>query len=114
MRSLILREITTNQWLKIALKEFNTGLMNGILIALTCAVAVFIWSKNIGLSLVITLSMIVSMIIASVAGALVPIVLKKLRQDPAQSSSIILTTITDVAGFMSFLGIATSLHRFLL
>jgi magnesium transporter len=57
--------------------------------------------------------MIVSMVIAGSAGALVPIVLQRLGQDPAQSSSIILTTITDIVGFFSFLGIATLLSSML-
>jgi magnesium transporter len=61
----------------------------------------------------IALAMMSSMIIAAVAGALVPIVLKRMGQDPALSSAIILTTITDIAGFMSFLSIATLLSGML-
>jgi magnesium transporter len=57
--------------------------------------------------------MVLSMVIASIAGAVIPIALTRFGQDPAQSSSIILTTITDVSGFMSFLGIATLLSRLL-
>ena len=53
--------------------------------------------------------MVISMVMAGIAGALVPIVLARIGQDPAVASSIILTTVTDVAGFFSFLGIATSL-----
>jgi magnesium transporter len=82
-------------------------LLNGVGVALTTALTVYIWSKSFGLTAVIGLSMIVSMVIAGVTGAAVPLVLTKIGQDPAQSSSIILTTITDVAGFFSFLGIAT-------
>jgi len=63
--------------------------------------------------LVIVMSMILAMIAAGFAGAIVPIVLKRLGQDPAQSSSIVLTTITDIAGFFSFLGIATLLIHML-
>jgi magnesium transporter len=70
---------------------------------------VLIWSGSLGLVLVIVMSMVLAMIAAGFAGAIVPIVLKRLGQDPAQSSSIVLTTITDVAGFFSFLGIATLL-----
>ena len=57
--------------------------------------------------------MVISMTIAGIAGALVPILLKRFGLDPAQSSSIVLTTVTDVAGFMSFLGIATLLANLL-
>jgi magnesium transporter len=113
MRGLTLREISTQHWFKVLFKEASAGLINGIAIAITCALGVYIWSKSIGLALVIAVSMVISMTIAGMAGALVPICLKKLGQDPAQSSSIILTTVTDIAGFMSFLGIATALSSML-
>lgn len=113
MRGLTLREITTRDWLKVMLKEASAGFINGIAIALTCGAGVYFWSQSIGLAVVIAMAMIISMTIAGTAGALVPICLKKLGQDPAQSSSIILTTVTDIAGFMSFLGIAAALSRFL-
>lgn len=113
MRGLTLREITVRHWFRVMFKEASAGLVNGVFIALTCALGVYVWSRSGGLALVIALAMIISMTIAGIAGALVPICLKKVGQDPAQSSSIILTTITDVAGFMSFLGIATLLSRLL-
>lgn len=113
MRGLTLREITTRHWFNVMFKEASAGLINGIAIALTCAAGVYFWSKSLGLALVIAISMVISMTIAGMAGALVPICLKKLGQDPAQSSSIILTTVTDIAGFMSFLGIATGLSSIL-
>ena len=113
MRGLVLREISLRHWTKVVFKEFNVGLMNGIAVAATTAIGVYFWSKSLGLVLVIVLSMIISMIAAGLAGALVPIILQKLGQDPATSSSIILTTITDVVGFFSFLGIATLLSSML-
>ncbi|MCP5171929.1 MAG: magnesium transporter [Pseudomonadales bacterium] len=113
MRGLTLREITTRHWFKVMFKEASAGLINGIAIALTCGVGVYLWSQSVGLALVIAMSMVISMTIAGMAGALVPIGLKKMGQDPAQSSSIILTTVTDIAGFMSFLGIATALSGLL-
>jgi magnesium transporter len=57
--------------------------------------------------------MVLAMVVAGFAGAVVPVALVKLKQDPAQSSSIVLTTITDVAGFFSFLGIASALSKLL-
>lgn len=109
MRGLSLREIRGTQWLKVAVKEVSVALLNGIAIALVTATAVYMWSGSSGLSLVIGTSMILSMVIAGFAGAVIPMLLTALGQDPAQSSSIILTTVTDVAGFFSFLGIATLL-----
>lgn len=107
MRGLTLREITIRHWFKVMIKEAGAGFINGVAIAITCGAGVYIWSQNAGLGIVLALAMIISMTIAGTAGALVPICLKKFGLDPAQSSSIILTTITDIAGFMSFLGIAT-------
>lgn len=111
MRGLTLREITSKKWLTIALKELRVGLISGIVIAITCAAAVYFWSNNTGLCLVIFSSMIIAMTIACVSGAMVPMVLKKFGLDPAQSSSIVLTTVTDVAGFFAFLGVATLLSN---
>ena len=109
MRGLALREIRLGHWLKVTSKEVIVGGLNGIAVAVTTAGAVYIWSRSLGLSLVIGVSMVVSMTAAGFAGAVIPLMLTRLRQDPAQSSSIILTTVTDVVGFFSFLGIATLL-----
>jgi len=114
IRGLALREITTRHWLKVFFKEARIGLMNGILIALTTSLVVLLWSQNSGLALVIGLAMAISLSLACVAGAMVPIILTRFGQDPAQSSAIFLTTITDITGFMSFLGIATLLSAMLL
>ena len=113
MRGLTLREITVRHWLQVTMKEAGAALVNGVATAITCGGGVYLWSRSTGLSLIIALAMISSMLIAAVAGALVPIMLKRLGQDPALSSSIILTTVTDIAGFMSFLGIATLLSGML-
>ena len=107
MRGLALREIRSAQWPRVVFKETNVGLWNGVVVALTTSVGVMIWSGSWGLGLIIATSMVLSMIIAGIAGAAIPIVLTVLGQDPAQSSSIVLTTVTDVTGFFSFLGIAT-------
>jgi magnesium transporter len=107
MRGLALKEIYPRMWSRIVFKEFNVGLMNGIAVALTTGLGVFVWSRSVGLTMVIMISMVLSMIIASVSGALIPMMLTVSGQDPAQSSSIFLTTVTDIAGFFSFLGIAT-------
>jgi magnesium transporter len=113
MRGLVLREISPRHWPKVVFKEINVGLLNGLGIAVTTALGVYVWSRSLGLVVVISLSMVISMIVAGFAGALVPIMLRRLGQDPAQSSSIILTTVTDVVGFSSFLGIATLLASLL-
>jgi magnesium transporter len=107
MRGLTLREIRIRQWLRVVLKEVKVALLTGTAVALTTAIAVFVWSGSFGLTLVIGVSMVVSMVAAALAGAVIPIALTAAGQDPAQSSSIVLTTVTDIVGFFSFLGIAT-------
>ena len=109
MRGLALREISLRHWLRVMVKEVQAGFVNGVAVAVTCGIAVYVWSGSIGLVIVIAMSMVLAMVAAGFAGALVPIILTRLGQDPAQSSSIILTTVTDIAGFFSFLGIATLL-----
>jgi magnesium transporter len=107
MRGLALREIRARQWPRVIFKEMSAGFWNGVAIAVTTSLGVWIWSGSVGLAGVIGVSMILSMVIAGIFGAAIPLLLTAMRQDPAQSSSIVLTTITDVTGFFSFLGIAT-------
>jgi len=109
IRGLALKEIGLRDWRRVMNKEVIVGLTNGFALALTCGLAVFVWSGTLGLALVIAVAMVLSMIAAGLSGAIVPIALTRLGQDPATASSIILTTVTDVAGFFSFLGTATLL-----
>lgn len=113
MRGLAMREIRIGQWLLVVRKEAGVALLNGIAVALTTSIGVLVWSRSTGLALVIGISMVLSMLSAGIAGVLVPVALTKSGQDPAQSSSIILTTVTDIVGFASFLGIATLLSGML-
>ncbi|MFT7244088.1 MAG: magnesium transporter [Candidatus Azotimanducaceae bacterium] len=113
MRGLALREINLAQWKRVLLKEVTIGVIDGVALAITCGLGVFVWSQSVGLAIVIGIAMIISMIAAGISGALVPMVLIRVGQDPATASSIILTTVTDVAGFISFLGTATLLASIL-
>ena len=107
MRGLALREIRPTHWPRLIWKEAGTGIINGFACAAVTGIAVYVWSQSAGLALVIGTAMVISMSVAGMSGAAVPLILKTLRQDPAQSSSIVLTTITDIAGFMTFLGLAS-------
>lgn len=113
LRGLTLREITLRHWARVVFKEFSTGLINGLGVALVTCAGVYVWSGSTGIVLVIGVAMVLSMAIAGVAGALIPILLSMLGQDPAQSSSIVLTTVTDVFGFFSFLGLAVVFSSYL-
>ncbi|HKY70243.1 MAG TPA: magnesium transporter [Gammaproteobacteria bacterium] len=113
MRGLALKEVRTSQWFRLIFKELRIAFVTGFVVAVTTFLGVLLWSKSWGLSSIIFISMMASMIVASISGALVPVLLTRVGQDPASASSIILTTITDVSGFFSFLGIATLLSRFI-
>ena len=112
-RGLALREIRVGHWWRVARKEVMASFVNGSSVALVTSLCTFLWSHNFGLALVIGVSMVGSMVIAAISGASVPIVLTALKRDPATASSIILTTVTDVSGFFSFLGLATLLANLL-
>ena len=115
IRGLALREIITGSERRVVTKEVIAGIINGIAVAVVTGAAVYIWqmflvhagtTKSLGLSLVIFLAMIINMAAAAFAGAIIPLVLRAFGRDPAQSSSIFLTTVTDIVGFASFLGFA--------
>jgi magnesium transporter len=107
IRGLALRDIRPSQWFRVSGKEVYVAFLNGVAVSATACLAVALWSRSLGLTFIIGLSMILSMVIAGLSGAIIPIALKAMKQDPAQSSSIVLTTVTDVFGFFSFLGLAT-------
>jgi len=112
-RGLALREIRVGHWWRVCRKEAAASFVNGASVAIVTALCTFLWSHSFGLALVIGVSMVCSMIIAAISGCSVPIVLTALKRDPATASSIILTTVTDVCGFASFLGLATLLSKLL-
>jgi magnesium transporter len=113
MRGLALREVSTLHWRSVLSKELQIGLIDGTILAITCGLGVWVWSQSAGLALVIAIAMVIALIMAGASGALVPMVLSRLGQDPATASSIILTTVTDVSGFLAFLGTATLLASLL-
>ena len=114
MRGLVMREISKGRFKGLILKEGILGTLNGIIIGLITAVIAWMWKGNPYLGIVVGLGMIVNMVAAGFAGAIIPIVMKKLGIDPAQSSSIILTTITDIVGFFAFLSFAVMFQEFIM
>ena len=106
IRGLVMREIPRDKFWPLIVKEGALGAVNGVFIGLVTAVVAYAWHGNPWLGLVIGLGMVVNMVVAGIAGATIPIALKAARFDPALGSSIILTTVTDVMGFLAFLGLA--------
>ncbi len=107
IRALATKELSSGNFSKVITKEFIIGIFNGLIFAIITAVIVQLWFKEINLSLLIGISMILNMIVAGLFGILVPVSLKKLNIDPALASSVFVTTITDVIGFLSFLGLGS-------
>jgi len=105
IRSLATKDLTKNNFTKNIIKEFNIGILNGVIFAIISSLIVQIWFDDYVLSMIISISMILTMIVAGLFGILIPVTLKKLNIDPAISSSVFVTTITDVIGFVSFLGV---------
>jgi magnesium transporter len=106
VRTLATNDLTKNNFTQNILKEFNIGVLNGIIFAIISALIVQLWFHDSLLSLIISMSMIVTMMVAGLFGIVVPITLKKMGIDPAIASSVFVTTITDVIGFVSFLGVS--------
>jgi magnesium transporter len=88
-------------------KEFAVGALNGLLYALIVGCVVSLWFQDATMALIIGLAMAINLMAAALSGTLLPVLLKFLKIDPALAGTVILTTITDVVGFISFLGLAT-------
>jgi len=113
MRGIVMREIPKDKFFALVFKEVKIGAINGAVIGAVTALVAWIWYGNPFLGLVIGLGMLVNLILAGLAGASIPLIMKKVGIDPAQSSSIILTTVTDVVGFIAFLGFAVLFRKYL-
>lgn len=113
MRGLVMREIPATHHRRLLLKEGAIGVVNGVVLGVVTAGIAWAWNGNPYLGLVIGLAMVVNLAVAGLAGAAIPLLMKRFGLDPAQSSSIVLTTVTDVVGFFSFLGFAVVLQDLL-
>lgn len=107
IRSLALGELQPQDSPWVCLRECLKGLLNGIALGLIAATLAWFWTRHLKLAIVIFISCILNMALAGTAGAFIPLFLKRLHLDPAQSSSIFLTAITDMAGYLIFLTLGT-------
>lgn len=114
IRGLALREFSQADAARVILRQGALGILNGLAIALMAGIGVYLWQQNAGMGLVIGIAMVANLVAAGLAGAAIPIALRAAGQDPAQASSIFLTTVTDVVGFGGFLALATILSGWLL
>ncbi|CAA6808589.1 MAG: Mg/Co/Ni transporter MgtE / CBS domain [uncultured Sulfurovum sp.] len=107
VRQLTLGDISSSDAKRIIFKEVSISLLNGLLFAIIIGVIASFWFDVNNLGYVIALSMLINLLLAGFFGATIPLVLEKMNIDPAIGSTVILTTVTDVVGFFSFLGLAT-------
>jgi magnesium transporter len=112
VRGIALGELTWANTRKALFKEAVVGLANGFACGLVAALVVWIWKGNFWLGAVIGAAMVINMFVAATAGTLIPLGLRALKVDPALASSVFITTLTDVFGFFSFLGLATLVLRY--
>jgi len=106
IRAMALGQISKTNAQRLLIKETGIGLLNGLIWSVVVAAVAQIWYHNLDLSIVIGVAIIVNLIVAAMAGATIPLLLKRMNIDPALSGSVVLTTITDVLGFFVFLGLA--------
>ena len=107
VRALATKELSAANYWRVTLKEALVGVLNGSAFALITGVVAWLWFSDPRLGLVIGAAMVTNLFAAGLAGTLIPIGLNRLDIDPAISSAVFLTTITDIVGFASFLGLAT-------
>ena len=107
VRLIATKELISSNVKKIITKEFLVGFFNGLIFAIITSLAIFVWFKDFRLSILIAVAMIINMTVAGLFGILIPVVLNKVKIDPAIASSVFVTTVTDVFGFLSFLGLAS-------
>jgi magnesium transporter len=107
VRALATRELGSHNALRVVLREGLVGLVNGLAFAVITGIAAVVWFHIPALGVVIGLSIICNLVAGALGGILIPMVLERVRADPAVASGTFVTTVTDVVGFFSFLGIAT-------
>ncbi|MFT5236181.1 MAG: magnesium transporter [Shewanella sp.] len=107
VRGLALGQISSANLKPLLNKEFKVGMLNGVLWAIVIGVITGLWFSSMMLGIVIGLAIVTNIISAALAGIFIPVILDKLKIDPALSGSVILTTVTDVVGFVAFLGLGT-------
>ncbi|MCP5364744.1 MAG: magnesium transporter [Hyphomicrobiales bacterium] len=107
VRALAMKELIATNALRVIGKELLVGMVNGVLFAVITGFVTWAWFGSFGLAAVIGLAMIVNLAVAGLSGATIPLLLERLKVDPAIASSVFLTTLTDVVGFFVFLGLGT-------
>lgn len=106
-RGIAMGEMTLQNTWKAITKEVSVGLVNGILIGASASLVAYLLKGDIRIGIVLGVAMIINMFVAGLMGSLIPVIMRSLKIDPALASSIIITMLTDICGYASFLGLAT-------
>lgn len=107
IRALATGKLARSNSRSLLIKETTVGLFNGIIWAVLTGVAVFLWFEDLALSFIFSTAMLINLLVAAFAGAIIPLILQRMKIDPALASGLMLTTVTDSLGFFVFLGLAT-------
>ena len=107
LRGLTLEQINSSNLRWLFKRELAVSILNGLVLSILVGFVTYFWFHEITLALLISFALIINLVSSVVAGVFVPIILRRLNQDPAISGSVVVTTVTDVIGFLSFLGLAT-------
>ena len=107
LRGLTLEQINTSNIRWLFKRELAVSILNGIVLSILVGLVTFGWFKDITIAILISCALVINLISSVIAGILVPLILRKFNQDPAIGGSVVVTTVTDVVGFLSFLGLAT-------
>jgi magnesium transporter len=106
LRGLVLGHVGDTNARAVIWHEVGVGLLNGFIWAIVVAVIAALWFDNFGLGVVIGCAMVLNLVTAGLFGASIPVLLKKINVDPALAGGVVLTTVTDIVGFLAFLGLA--------
>ncbi|HEX9803673.1 MAG TPA: magnesium transporter, partial [Gammaproteobacteria bacterium] len=108
IRAMALGQVSSSNARRLLRKELTVGLLNGMVWALVLALVAGLWFDNTALAVVIGAAIVINLFVAALSGATIPLLLRKLGADPALAGSVVLTTVTDVIGFLAFLGLAAA------
>ena len=107
IRGMALGQIGKSNSHRLLLKEMWIGVWNGLIWAIVIASVAALWFQNIQLGFIIAAAIVINLIVAAISGASIPLLLKRFGADPALAGTVVLTTVTDIVGFLAFLGLAT-------
>jgi magnesium transporter len=111
VRGISLKQIDLKTAGKTLRNELGAGLINGLINGVLVAVVVIMFNRDLRIAVVLGLAMVINLLVAAFFGTMIPLIMQKLKKDPASSATVFITTATDVLGFIAFLGLGTIILR---